>query len=195
MSFTKNKINIIKSIEMCKEKGCSYRLGPELEIPGYSCEDHFFEPDTEKHSWEILADILSDPNLTKDILIDIGMPVAAQGTLYNCRIYCLNQEILLIRPKLYMAHGDNYRENRWFKPWKFGYEMHEFRLPPFIQSIKKQVTAPMGIAMIQCKDTIIATEICEEMFVVKNPSQDFCLAGAEIISNPSGSHHQLRKLN
>jgi len=53
----------------------------------------------------------------------------------------------------------------------------------------------MGIAMIQCKDTIIATEICEEMFVVKNPSQDFCLAGAEIISNPSGSHHELRKLN
>lgn len=126
MSFKTNKRNIIKSIQMCKEKGVTYRLGPEMEIPGYSCEDHFFEPDTEIHSWEVLHDILKDPSLTKDILCDIGMPVVYQGTLYNCRVFCLNQEILLIRPKLYLAHGDNYRESRWFKPWKHGYEMHEF---------------------------------------------------------------------
>ena len=53
----------------------------------------------------------------------------------------------------------------------------------------------MGIAMVQCRDTIIASEICEEIWVIKNPHADFCMAGAEIISNASGSHHQLRKLN
>ena len=28
------------------------QVGPELEIPGYGCEDHFFELDTVDHSWE-----------------------------------------------------------------------------------------------------------------------------------------------
>ena len=75
LSFKHNKANIIKSVQMAKEMGATYRLGPELEIPGYSCEDHFFEPDTELHSWQILGEMLSDKLLTKDILCDFGMPV------------------------------------------------------------------------------------------------------------------------
>jgi NAD+ synthase (glutamine-hydrolysing) len=35
-------------------------LGPELEICGYGCADHFFELDTEKHSWEILKEIVDE---------------------------------------------------------------------------------------------------------------------------------------
>lgn len=27
------------------------QVGPELEIPGYGCEDHFAEQDTVEHSW------------------------------------------------------------------------------------------------------------------------------------------------
>ena len=27
------------------------QVGPELEIPGYGCEDHFMEHDTVEHSW------------------------------------------------------------------------------------------------------------------------------------------------
>jgi len=64
-----------------------------------------------------MAALLADKELTKDILCDIGMPVSFCDTLYNCRVICLNQKILLIRPKLNMADGDNYRENRWFTPW------------------------------------------------------------------------------
>lgn len=30
------------------------QVGPELEIPGYGCEDHFMELDTIDHSWEAL---------------------------------------------------------------------------------------------------------------------------------------------
>lgn len=118
MSFKHNRDNIIKSLIKCKQLGATYRLGPELEICGYSCEDHFFEMDTVNHSWEMLASILKDSrNLTQDLLCDFGMPVIYQGTLYNTRVFCLNQEILLIRPKMFMADGNNYRENRWFKPW------------------------------------------------------------------------------
>jgi NAD+ synthase (glutamine-hydrolysing) len=118
MSFRHNKDNIIKSIKMAKEIGATYRLGPELEIPGYGCEDHFFELDTVRHSWQSLSEILADRELTNGILCDIGMPVHFNNTLYNCRILVLNSTILLIRPKMFLAGGNNYREARWFTAWK-----------------------------------------------------------------------------
>jgi NAD+ synthase (glutamine-hydrolysing) len=118
LQFNHNLKNIIQSIEMAKAKGASYRVGPELEISGYTCEDHFFESDTVMHSWQSLGQILSSPTLTKDIICDIGMPVTYQHALYNCRVFCLNGKIIFIRPKVALAEGNNYREGRWFTAWQ-----------------------------------------------------------------------------
>ena len=52
MDFESNKQRIVKSIEVAKERGARYRVGPELEITGYGCEDHFLEDDTFRHAWE-----------------------------------------------------------------------------------------------------------------------------------------------
>jgi predicted amidohydrolase len=38
-----NMERIIESIEIAKERGAAVRVGPELEIPGYGCLDHFLE--------------------------------------------------------------------------------------------------------------------------------------------------------
>lgn len=40
-----------------------------------------------------------------------------------------------------------------------------------------------------------AAETCEELFTPRAPHIDLALAGVEIVSNGSGSHHQLRKLD
>lgn len=96
-----------------------------LFISGYSCEDHFHESDTFLHSWEVLLEIMTAP-LTKDILIDIGMPVMHKNVAYNCRVIFLNQRIVLIRPKLQMCDTGNYRESRWFSSWKKVYLLHLF---------------------------------------------------------------------
>ena len=64
MSFSHNMKNIIKSIQIAKQMGATYRIGPELEVCGYSCEDHFFELDTVKHSWQVLLEILKRKELT-----------------------------------------------------------------------------------------------------------------------------------
>ena len=74
MDFKGNYTRIKESIVQAKESGASYRLGPELEITGYGCEDHFLETDTFIHAWEILGQIL-DSDLTDNILCDIGMPM------------------------------------------------------------------------------------------------------------------------
>lgn len=43
LDFDGNLKRIEESIRLAKTKGCKYRLGPELEISGYGCEDHFLE--------------------------------------------------------------------------------------------------------------------------------------------------------
>lgn len=75
LDFDGNLRRIRESIEAAKKLGCRFRLGPELEIPGYGCEDHFLEQDTYMHSWDCLCELLEDKELTRDILCDIGMPV------------------------------------------------------------------------------------------------------------------------
>ena len=116
MDFDGNLQRILESIKIAREKGARYRLGPELEIPGYGCNDHFLESDTFLHSWEVLACLLENP-ICRDILIDVGMPVMHKNVRYNCRIIFFNKCILLIRPKMVLATNLNYRERRFFTPW------------------------------------------------------------------------------
>ena len=79
-------------------------------------------------------------------------------------------------------------ENHWF-------DLQEFPLPAEVFQATGQKTCPFGIAIIEARDTTIASETCEELFTPKNPGIELALNGVEIISNGSGSHHQLRKLN
>ncbi|KAJ7985802.1 hypothetical protein DPEC_G00344250 [Dallia pectoralis] len=96
--------------------GAKYRLGPELEICGYGCADHFYESDTLLHCFQVLRKLLESP-VTQDIICDVGMPIMHHNVRYNCRVIFLNRKILLIRPKMLLANYGNNREFRWFSPW------------------------------------------------------------------------------
>lgn len=45
-------------------------------------------------------------------------PPPPAGVMYNCRVFLYNGQLLLIRPKLYLANDGNYREPRYFAGWK-----------------------------------------------------------------------------
>lgn len=170
------------------------QVGPELEIPGYGCEDHFLEIDTVTHSWECIAALISE-GYTEGLVVDVGAPVLHRGVRYNCRVFVLNGKVLLIRPKLYLANDGNYRETRWFSGWKHKRRIEDHQLAPSITAITGQSTAPFGDAVLQFPDATLAAETCEELFTPASPHIDLALAGVEIISNGSGSHHELRKLD
>ncbi|TPX50418.1 NAD+ synthase (glutamine-hydrolysing) [Synchytrium endobioticum] len=194
LDFHGNMERILESIRIAKERGATYRLGPELEIPGYGCNDHFHEGDTYLHSWEVLAKLLDHP-ICQDILCDIGMPVVHKSVKYNCRLFILNKSILLIRPKLWLANDGNYREMRWFTPWTKSHFVEDHYLPRIIAEITGQNTAPFGDGVIATKDTVIGTELCEELFTPNSPHIHMSLDGVEIFSNGSGSHHEFQKLH
>jgi NAD+ synthase (glutamine-hydrolysing) len=88
----------LESIRQAKAQGATLRTGPELEVSGYGCLDHFLEGDTELHSWEVLAEIIAD-EVCKDMLLDIGLPCRHKGVLYNCRVLCTYRSVLGLRAK------------------------------------------------------------------------------------------------
>ncbi|KAG1675369.1 hypothetical protein FOA52_012288 [Chlamydomonas sp. UWO 241] len=194
LDFTGNLARIRASIEQARLQGASYRVGPELEIPGYGCEDHFFELDTVEHSWECLAELLRGDD-TVGIVCDVGMPVLHRGVAYNCRVFLLDRKVLLIRPKTAMANDGNYREARWFSAWKRRRTLEDFSLPAAVSAVAGQATCPFGDGILQFDDARLAAETCEELFTPRAPHIDLALSGVEIFSNGSGSHHQLRKLD
>lgn len=193
LDFEGNKRRILESVRIAKEKGCRYRLGPELEITGYSCEDHFYELDTMKFAWKILGELLLEA--PSDILCDYSMPVLHNGVRYNCRVFCLNKKILLIRPKMWLADDGNYREERWFTPWSKDKisVLEDYVLGDDLFAITGQRTVKFGVAIIEAVDATIASEVCEELFTPESPNIMWGLEGVDIISNGSGSHWQMGK--
>eukprot|EP01031_Cornospumella_fuschlensis_P033728 gene33728-40805_t len=172
LDFDGNLARTLRSIEEAKAAGARYRIGPELELSGYSCEDHFLEMDTYMHCEQSLASILSG-DATKDIL-----------------------KIVLIRPKIFLADDGNYREKRFFASWDINdTKVHEHPLPDLLRKVTGQVTVPFGVAVIATEETTLASEICEELWAPRSPHSELYLSGVEIITNGSGSHHALRKLD
>mmetsp|Transcript_32216 Transcript_32216/g.74173 ORF Transcript_32216/g.74173 Transcript_32216/m.74173 type:complete len:445 (-) Transcript_32216:1410-2744(-) len=204
LDFDGNAKRVLKSCLIARDvHGASYRLGPELELCGYGCEDHFLEHDTFYHCWESLAWLI-DSGATDGILCDFGMPVLHCGARYNCRVLCKDRKVLLIRPKIAMADGGNYRESRYFTAYRTPGHGHPFggtpsdehSLPRHLPAFQEQSTAPFGIQFLQFKDgSTIGCESCEELWTPQAPHIDMALAGVEIVGNGSGSHHELRKLN
>lgn len=194
LDFEGNTKRIIESIHKAKDAGASLRVGPELEICGYGCLDHLLEQDLYLHSLQCLEIILRDESCY-DILLDVGMPILHRNVRYNCRVICFNGKILLIRPKLYLAGDGNYREQRFFTPWLRPQYCEDYYLPRMLWKLQGSNKVRIGDAVISTPDTTIGCETCEELFTPDPPHNHMSLNGVEVITNSSGSHFTLRKLN
>jgi NAD+ synthase (glutamine-hydrolysing) len=198
LDFAGNLERILDSIVTAKRiHRARIRVGPELEVTGYSCEDHFLEPDTVHHAWQTVAQVLRLTQVPpyNDILVTLSMPVNCRGVLYNCSLVIYNSKILLIKPKTVLADDGNYRESRWFKPWSNGNTLLEYVLPDEITRLTGQVSTHFGVALLRSADGyLIGLENCEELWSPLNLSTKMYLQGAHVVLNPSGSHFTMRKL-
>ena len=117
--------------------------------------DHFLEQDTFDHCEQSLGAILKS-GITNDILCDIGCPIMHKGVRYNCRVYCLDGKIVLIRPKMMLANDGNYREHRFFAAWRGERKVEEHTLSSLLSSAMNAaskgdnpncISVPFGISM------------------------------------------------
>lgn len=189
-----NSDRIIEAIKEAKDKHATLILTPELCIPGYGLLDHWLENDVYANSWDIVAEIISNPGC-QDIIIDLGLPIQHRGCSYNARLIALNGEVLAIRPKLDLCNDGNFREMRYFSPWPRR-RVEDYTLPKVIQELPRaQRRTRIGEVAFETLDASFASETCEELWTPNSPHSTYALAGLEIVLNSSGSHHELRKLD
>jgi len=163
---------------------------PELGLSAYSCEDLFHQQALLRASGEALSWLLARSKALP-IAAFVGLPVVADGLLYNCAAFICRGGLLGLVPKTYLP---NYREF---------YELRQFT--PGGENVRAVViggrTVPFGPLLFRLKENPrlrLFAEICEDLWVPAPPSSCAALAGATVIANLSASNvvigkHQYRR--
>ncbi|EFP04775.1 hypothetical protein CRE_30004 [Caenorhabditis remanei] len=194
LDFRGNYERIVKTCSEASELGARIRLGPELEIPGYGCADHFFELDTERHSWEMLSKLVEKSKEWPNLLVITGLPTRFRGLLYNCAAAFKNGRLLFIRAKMGLADDNVYRESRWFVKWTETFK--HYQMPLNSEFYFEQSYVPFGDGILESSDNVrVGFEICEELWSARSTNIRLSEQGVDIMCNGSGSHHILGKSN
>ncbi|MCH1984310.1 NAD(+) synthase [Ruminococcus sp. OA3] len=176
-------IALIREMEHQKAK---IMVLPELCITGYTCGDLFWQDRLLYSAKEQLLRIVRD---TADVnaLIFIGLPIEADGKLYNAAAAFSQGKILGMVPK---THIPSYREF---------YEGRHFASGPetarWLEINGEQI--PFGTnQLFRCSSVpglAVAAEICEDLWAPNPPSVSHALAGATVIVNLSASDEETGK--
>jgi len=177
-------------MQQAAKKNAVVAVFPELGLSAYSCEDLFHQQALLKASEEALAWLLARSK-SLPIAAFVGLPVVADGLLYNCAALICRGKLLGVVPKTYLP---NYREF---------YELRQFTPAP---GDAREIDlaghkTPFGALIFKLKENPrlrLFAEICEDLWVPVPPSSHAALAGATVIANLSASNavigkHQYRR--
>src|SRR6266403_701740 len=95
--------------------GAHYALCPELGLSAYSCGDLFFQEtllDAALQALERIARATAGWNL----LVSVGMPLVADGLLFNTAVTLYGGRPLAVAAKAYPPNYREFYELRWFRP-------------------------------------------------------------------------------
>lgn len=100
-------------IDRCRRDGVRIAVFPELSITGSTCADLFYQDALLNSAEEALTKITAATS-GQDILVMVGLPVRAQGKLYNCAAVIANGSILGIVPKTALESAGGLSDARYF---------------------------------------------------------------------------------
>ena len=182
-----NAKEIVRMIKEAYNKNISIVTTPELSLTGYTCADLFLQDNLLDESLEALNIILNETK-NLDIISIIGMPIRCNNQLLNCAVVISKGNILGIVPKSYIPNYSEFYEKRWFTS-SFDLREDEVKL--------LNTTVPISTKLL-FKDKersfiTFAIEICEDLWAVSPPSNNYALNGASIIFNLSSSNEVIGK--
>ena len=182
-----NANQIIACIKEAHQNGASLLVFPELCVTGYTCSDLFLQSTLLKASEKA---VLKIKNETKDldIVFVIGVPIAAEQSLYNCGVVICKGEILGAVPKVNIPNYSEFYEVRHFTSGKnvntrIAYAGEE----------RVEISATQYFTCIDMDDFSFGVEICEDLWVAESPSIRLAQSGAAIICNLSCSDDLIGK--
>lgn len=184
LNWKNNTTNIYEAIKLAKKENIDILCLPELSITGYGCEDLFLHNWVIKKAEQYLLEIVE---WCDHITVIVGLPVQLDRHIYNTACVIDNKKIIGFSAKQFLAKGDVYYEDRWFKPWPAGIEQ---------QIELNGKVYPIGDLSYTIKDINIILEICEDGWHGKDrpAAQHYKkLKKIDLILNPSASHFYFGK--
>lgn len=182
-----NSREIIKQVKIADSNKVQILCFPELSITSYSCNDLFRQDILIENSMKALEKIVEATQNT-NVIVLVGLPLRIDNQLFNTAIVIQNGNILGAVPKTYIPNYDEFYEARWFTSGK-----------DFIQRTIKLLDreVPFGTDLLfrdkENESICFAIEICEDLWVVNPPSNNYALNGATMIFNLSASNEILGK--
>ena len=161
---------------------------PELCLTGYTCGDLFYSELLLEAARDALCSI-ADFTRGKAPLVVLGVPLMANGKLYNCAAVLHDGQILGVVPKSYLPNGSEFYEKRQFTS-------AACPTRPDLLHLNGEGVAFDARLIFQCEDLpefVLGVELCEDLWSPDPPSRGLAQHGATVIANPSASDEVVGK--
>jgi NAD+ synthase (glutamine-hydrolysing) len=184
----RNATETLAAVADARAQGVQTLVLPELGLTGYTCADLFFSLDTlvagaEAALARVLAGTVREP-----MLLVLGLPLAAEGKLFNVAVLCQSGRVLGVVPKSYLPGYREYYEERWFSSARDA-RRDQVSLAgqqaPFGTDLLLEVPGEPALCL--------AAEICEDLWMPIPPSSAHAVAGATVLLCPSASNELVMK--
>ena len=178
---------IIQTAAVVAASGAELAVFPELSITAYTCGDLFHNSTLLNSARLALAKIITASASFPTMTMVVGMPLQANGMLFNCAVFLGAGRPVAVVPKTYLPNYNEFYEQRWFASGeKSGAMPSEVELCGF--------NVPFGTDIIVSVNGVkVAAEICEDLWSPLPPSSTLSLSGAEVIVNLSASDDLIGK--
>lgn len=158
---------------------------PELSLTGYSIQDLVGQPSLLKAAKNALIRFAETTRGTNTAAI-VGLPLSVQNATYNCAAVVANGVVQGIVPKQNLPTYNEFYEKRWYQAWNPAQANTHVKIGD--QSI------PFGTQQLfTIADQLVGIEICEDLWVPRQPSTELAANGATLIANPSASPETVTK--
>lgn len=185
-----NVDKIISQLEKCREEGVKVAVFPELCITGYTCQDLFFQNALLDKAMESVVKI-AKTTADSDMLVAVGVPVRANGKLYNCAAVIQDGEVQAFIPKTHLPNYNEFYEARHFAPYNgecAAIDLRKYGQPDFMPSMEQTV-----FVCDEIPELVVGFELCEDLWVADPVSNYLAKAGATLICNLSASDEVIGK--
>ncbi len=185
-----NVDKIISQLEKCREEGVKVAVFPELCITGYTCQDLFFQNALLDKAMKCVVKI-AKTTADSDMLVAVGVPVRANGKLYNCAAVIQDGEVRAFVPKTHLPNYNEFYEARHFAPYRgecAAIDLREYGQLEFIPPMEQTV-----FVCEEIPELVVGFELCEDLWVADPVSNYLAKAGATLICNLSASDEVIGK--
>ncbi len=175
----KNAQTVRDALFRSQADGVQVLAFPELFLTGYTCADLFAQQQLLDQAESALLWLLAETK-TCPVVCVVGLPLRADGGLYNCAAVLQNGELLGVVPKMLLPNVREFYEKRWFSP---GHNARSREMCVGGRSV------PFGSLLFDLgRGAVLGIELCEDLWVAAPPSCFLSLLGANVIVNLSASN-------